>query len=250
MRKFLILVALLCTTPVWSSDLDKAAIQRIVLYYNSQGDMRTEADLEPFFSSASRVSHMVTGFPSRSRVENAHSYISWGANEVNLKRNMVCVNITGDSYESVGRVKFFSLDFGWCGMNSKNLRWTYTVADCLQNDKPFPLEIRQMLSKKTLAYMRKNIKIPKTLKLKKINTSWEASVRFEWEKSRKNGMTSDQFRKIAKIPFKEATEDDLDSILLYRIINEMDRMQRGWFYKSWSRGVYRRLADVRRQFNQ
>lgn len=220
------------------------SILSICDYYTRQGDRRYPNQIRPFMDSAIRVSRMIGGFPTEDPTTNAHAYVAWGAQEVGLKRNKVYINIPGDSYASVGAVRFFSLDYGWTGINSLNVRWTATTAICLQTGQEFPQWIRQQIQPQALAFMRANIRIPKKLKLKKIDPRWHGQVEYEWYRAQ-FFMNREKFKKTAVIPYREDTMDDLDSLLIYRVLTEIDRKYRKWPYKTWNKAIYARLGVVR-----
>ncbi len=215
-------------------------------YFAKRGFPRPASRLKPFLDSSHRVAEMVKGFPTYDPIENAHTYFAYGGQESVYRWSYVNINFPGQKFQNNTEVKRFSLDYGWIGLNDINISLTYIVARALQEGKPLPNWVKVSLHPDARKFLRSHVRVPKDLKLLWIRPGMgkEALNQWKWAKSKR--MNNRLFKKRFSHSFREKTEDDLDSMLLYRIIIEIDRRARGWEYKTWNKGVFKTLRQVRR----
>lgn len=178
--------------------------------------------------SAYRVADMFPMYPAKHNLDRMLQFFELGHFESDWEKDFAIANIPGAKYSN-GKVKRFSVDFSWAGVNQMHINWTYKVAKAIQQGKPLP---RKYTTKK-FRKLIKGAKIPKGVKLKKINLIHVTHARNEWKRMLKEGMSPNDIQKKLKISgYKERTQDDIDSSLIYRVIVEIDRVSRGWPYGS------------------
>lgn len=66
--------------------------------------------------------------------------LGWGYEETRHK-DLICFNIPGVKYKT-GRVKRFSIDYGWVGINSRNFKFAMLKAQQLQFEGQIPRDLR------------------------------------------------------------------------------------------------------------
>lgn len=241
-----ILAALIClTVSLPSKELSRketrfvnAVATETRTYMKTEGYYVDKYDLIVFTKSSYRVANMFPSFPSTDKSDRVKKFMSWGGQESVWKPNYVAINIPGAKY-ATGRVKRFSVDFDWTGINSENLKWTYELATAIQQRRPLPKG-----TNKTLRVMLQDVRIPKDLKLKRIDYSSVVEAKKQYRVL--NAMYRDK-NKIAEkitIAYSSTTEDDVDSMLIYRILVEMDRQARGWEQGAYHDRLYSHLGNL------
>ena len=250
----ILLVAMLFLAPVMSkakalhSDpnyvaLGKELTQETKKYYQEQGAKRNIDWLNAYFQSSVRVSKIFKNFPAKDNIDRILKFYSYRGSESRFRLNYAVANIPGAKYSN-GKVKRFSVDFGSAGLNQDNVTWTYEMAFAIQNDLPLP---ETNISKRLARELRK-LKIPKNLKLKQIDLSVVSKAKKEYLYYVKKGVNLNKISNRIKIEYKEETSDELDSILIYRILVELDRIDRGWEYETWDHELYDRLVERTRSY--
>ncbi len=244
--------AVLSAKPVSTKeDRIKAAVLReMSAWFKKQGETRkTEAYLRPYLEAAWRVSANVKDFPGNNRVENALKLFCQGAQESMFERNFVQTNIPGMRIAGPLKIRYFSLDYGWVGLNHGNVKWTYAAARSIQDGVKKSHSLQEIVGKKTRDWMEANITIPKNIKLKRIDPSDVKVVKHQYEKWKKSkeGRGKEPKYFVADTDFQEKTEDDLDSMLYYRVLVEVDRKARDWPWGYWHPKLYQRLRQVAAQ---
>ena len=232
--------------PTKEERIKAAVLKELSHWFRSQGEAnKTEDYLRPYLDSAWRVSAQVTGFPGDDQVDNALKLLCEGARESMFDLSFVQVNVPGMKIAGPLKIRFFSLDYGWVGINHKNIKWTYAVAKHLQSGIKGSKQVRQFLSGKTLEWMENNVRIPADLKLKYVDPSESVLVKRQynaWKLKAGKGKQPHKFK--FDSDFRERTKDDLDSMLYYRVIVEADRKARGWEWGYWHEKLYMRLHRV------
>ena len=211
-------------------------------WYKVQGEPeKTAAYLRPYLESAWRVSGHIHGYPGDDRIDNCLRLFCVGAQESEFDRNFVEINIPGTRCRGHRRIRFFSLDFGWCGDNQYSLPWTEATVAWLQRGGPIPEITKESTHRQTLIGMRRAFRIPKRLKLKIVDLSHDASIEHRfwwWNHAGRPGKFT------AETGFTEDSADTLDALLYYRAIEEYDRRARGWSWGGENKPLYRRLARL------
>ncbi len=72
----------------------------------------------------------------------------------------------------------------------------------------------------------------------KIDLTPAIESRKEYKVYKTIGMDPETIRKTIQIPFNEKTQDDIDSILIYRVLVELERYSMGWNYDTWDKELY------------
>lgn len=214
-------------------------------YYMDQGYTRSPKTIATFLGSSMRVASMTSGFPAADLEERTLRLFSWGSRESGYRESFYQVNIPGKSYKGLPAgvvVKAMSVDFGWSGLNEGNVNWTYRAALCVQNGEPFPKWINNMLAKDTQEFIRANLVIPQKFKLKKIDLESAKSAHRLYRSQLKKGISPEKMK--IWVDYKEKTPDELDSLLIYRWLVEVDRCKRGWKWRTWDADLYPRLKKA------
>lgn len=210
------------------------------LFYRKVGVNRGWEYYMPFVNSSYRVSKNFPGYPAIDNKDRLLKAYCMGSNESYLKYNFINVNIPGVRYAS-GRVKRFSLDYTWVGLNEENVKWTYSVAKDIQAKQP--VANRAMTKKAREIINNDGVKIPKSLPLRKIDLRDASLALNQYKQLVAKGYTPDKINSIIKISFKENTADELDSALIYRMLVELDRSTRGWNYNLQNEELYKWLTQ-------
>ena len=222
-------------------------------WFSSGGIKRKPEKVQVYLASAYRVANMIDGFPGKDREENAVKYFCWGAIEGTYLPNYVNANIPGTKLGGgvKGRkelsINRFSIDFGWIGLNQENVTWTYQVAKLIQSGKPWPKDMRTYIHPKALKFYRENIHIPADMKLKAISLADIRESKTQWKRWNKAGKDPRKFS--MAYHYKENSPDDLDSVLIYRILVEVDRKYRGWNHSTWHPELYAKLNKIKKSYD-
>ncbi len=181
---------------------------------------------------------MFPTYPSTSAEDRVKKFMSWGAQESVWQPNFVAINIPGAKYSN-GRVKFFSVDYDWPGINSENTEWAYQIASSVQQKRKLPRGLHPRFVKAL-----KDVRIPSNIKLKHIDPRLAAEAKKEWLRLVRSGVNVNRIASKIKVPYESTTEDDVDSMLIYRVLIEMDRHVRGWKEGSQRRDLYEHLDNL------
>lgn len=220
-----------------------AVLAEASAYYKESGLRRSPRHLKKYLESALRVSEMVRGFPSPNSYDNALRFFCWGAIEGQFVKDYVATNIPGMKINPrLGSVSWFSVDYGWAGVNEINVVWTYRYAVALQRGVKPNKVLRDQLHNSAEAFVAANIRIPAKLALKRVSVVGAKQAKAYWLRTGDRRHKS-YYQLVSG--FHENSADDLDSMLLYRVLVEVDRRHRGWTYRTWEKPLYRRLAKAR-----
>lgn len=245
LKSVILLISLLIGTMAYSAtnkndasvrEFRHAIAKETARYYTAQGDKRKWNHYRSFVYSSYRVSKMFPMFPAENQYDRILKLYCYGVNESGLRKNYVAVNVPGAKYSN-GKVHRFSVDYGWIGLNEINVKHTYQIARVIQAGRSIPKGLIYPQSRVLLS----SGKIPSDIKLKKIDLSDAGWARDEWVRLKKTGMNSNKIIYSIKVPFKEETQDDLDSMLVYRVIVEVERYSLGWKYDTWDTKLYEHL---------
>lgn len=192
----------------------------------------------PFVNSSYRVASYFPNYPAKDNYDRVKLFYCMGANESFLKYNFVNLNIPGVKYAS-GKVKKFSVDYSWIGLNEENITWTYQVAKSIQNNKKID---NKYASKKTIKLLSlEGTRIPKQLHLRRMSLDLAKDARKQYLVLKRQGKTPKYINNNIVASFVEREPDDLDSALIYRVIVETDRQARGWDYNLQDEALYKWL---------
>jgi hypothetical protein len=185
MRLIKILCVILCIFLYGSSILySNEILEKTSTYYK---DHRTASEFQEYYDASVRVGNYMSMDP----VE----IFSWGQIETHHK-NLICFNIPEWKYIN-GKVKRFSVDMGFVGINSKNWVSVYKTAKIMQTDGL----------------------IPDTLQLFKFPNVKQWEVQYK-----KYGPDRKRFKDIKF----DCDKDCIESMLVYRVIIERDRGKFNW----------------------
>jgi hypothetical protein len=227
--------------------LFKELVAHTMKNFKAAGVRRDPKQIAAFLASSFRVADMSEDFPDNDRIERALKNFCYGSIESGYRRNYYSANIPGRPYPGVaGKVVRYSMDMGWVGLNEINLTWTYQAAAALRDEKPFPLLVRQSVPKETLDHMRETIHVPKSLRLKKLNLQEIKDTRYDYLDQVRRGVSPRRMK--IYIVYRERDDDDLDSMLLYRVIEEIDRKFRYWPWHNWDPRLYQQLEKIAKKY--
>ncbi len=202
------------------------------LYYKNFGYKRAPEEFRPFLYSAIRVARMFPMYPASGEKDRMLRFFELGGLESFWQKDFLVLNVPGAKYSN-GVVKRVSVDFSVWGVNEDSVPWTYVAARCIQQGKPFPKHVGSWYPTKEFREMMKGAKIPRDLRLRKIDLSIVTAIKSEYAKQKRLTRDPEKLRKAmkSKMPaWEENTLDDISSALIYRILEELDRKSRGWKY--------------------
>ena len=219
-------------------------------YYKQWGIKRSYTKFIPFITSSVKVSKIFpTYLDGLSQKERILSLYCMGASESYLKRNYVNVNVPGYHYAS-GKVRFFSLDYGWAGLNDDEVDNTYRIAKILQDKRGFKFS---RLHPSPLWFPNRQfindmdgVVIPNNINLYKISLKQSADARTLYRQYKKEKKSPVEIYRLIKptVSFSESGQDQLDSLLIYRTLVEIDRADRGWSYNNRDKELYKWLLKT------
>lgn len=213
-------------------------------YYKKFGYERDWNEYRAFMFSSYRVAKMFPMYPAKDLHDRMLQFFELGEAETMWKKNNLEVNIPGANYGEL-KVKRLSVDYGWAAVNEINVNQTYWIAKAIQSGKPIPLRY----STPSFREILKNAKIPKELKLRKIDLSYTYDAREIYKDMKDKGYSPNKIRReLIFADYIEETQNEIDSILIYRVIEELERMNLGWTYGhrlySKERNLYNHLSKV------
>ncbi len=222
------------------------------LYYSQFGNKRNWNEYRQFMYSAARVAKMFPIYPAKDEQDRTLQFFEFGGVESMWTQDTVVVNVPGAKYSN-GQVKRVSVDVSWVGLNEDSIEWTYRVAKAIQNKKPIPkhCKINDWYANKEFIELMKNVYIPKGIKLKKIDKNVITLAKEEYKILKKKIRNPNILRETlagTDFGYSESTQDELDSVLIYRVIEELDRKSRGWkyggsLYSNKRRSLYKHLSE-------
>jgi len=215
--------------------------KKTVSYYKKAGWTRDEDRFHYFLQSAANVAEMFPMYPAKNKFDRMLKMYCYGGQESIYRLCFININVPGATYiNGKLHVRNYSLDYDWVGLNDMNVIWTKKVAEDIQNQRP----ISKKYATQKLINILKGAYIPKTIKLKEINTKISHNIKAEWRRLDKAGYHPNNIlQQLNKIPtgYMSYTQNDLDSLLIYRIIVELDRITRGWDYETYDKELYNYL---------
>jgi hypothetical protein len=214
------------------------SVQRISKHYGRE--------VRPYMNASYHVAKMWRGWPASSFHERAARNIGWGGMESEFRADYVHYNIPGKPYPGLKglKVKKFSVDYGWSGLNEHNVDSAYVIARAIQNNRSLSKQEMYRLGfhPRTIKELPKYLTIPQSLSLYRIDVSTAADAKKQYVKQVRAGVGPKKIK--ISIPYSEPTQDAIDSLLLYRTIVEFDRYIRGWPYQSWNSDAYGICQDI------
>lgn len=209
-------------------------------YYNKYNVDRDWNEYRIFMYSAYRVSKMFPMYPAKNDLDRMLLFYELGQHETMWRKNFAVANVPKAKYKGGEmNVKNFSIDYTAWGLNEGNVEWTYETARRIQAGKP----VQRGLPRKTRDELNRVV-IPKDLKLNRIDLSISKRAKEKYKKLLSLGYMPNKIRKSIKIKsYKEYTQDQIDSALIYRIIVEIDRRNRGWPWGIAQYNIYSTKMD-------
>ncbi len=207
-------------------------------YYLSHGVKRKAEVFKPFANSSIRVAKMFPMYPAVDTTDRAIRLYCKGGKESMFKKNYINVNIPGMKYSS-GKVKYFSLDYDWVGLNEINVVHTYAIAKAIQENRRLPKRSGNRDFRELLA----EVNIPEHITLYKIDLLCAHKARKEWISYKRLGYTPRQMYDLIEVEYESRTRDQLDSALIYRLIVDLERYTLNWEYEYMDEGLYKWLTQ-------
>lgn len=203
-------------------------------------------DVRPYINASYHVAKMWREFPDPNFYQRVSCYIGWGGKESNFTPNYVNVNIPGIKLTGLPgmHIKHFSLDYSWAGLNEQAVIPTYTVARALQTGRVMSRAELMQLGLRPDLYSRisRVLKVPKDLDLFKIDLATAVQAKKEYADARHRHLRAKDIQ--ISVPYAEDTQDKIDSVLLYRTIEEYDRSLRGWPWQTYDSDAYYICQDI------
>lgn len=231
-------------------DLRIGLTKETALYYKRFGFKRPAEQFRPFMFSAIRVARMFPMYPGKSEQDRMLRLFEFGGLESFWQEDFVVLNVPGAFYSN-GKVKRVSVDFSAWGLNENSVEWTYAVALAIQQNRQLPKRIGSWYRHPKFEALIKGAKIPKTIKLRKIDLAVAEEYKRDYFIQKSIFRDPEALRKVMidRAPvWSENTQDDIDSTLIYRVIEELDRKARGWkygqeLYAHEKHALYRHLSQ-------
>lgn len=198
-------------------------------------------DVRPYLNAAWHVSKMWHGkFPDPDFNQKVAVLMGFMGKETDFEPNTLNFNIPGIYLRGLhGRkVRRFSVDYGVAGLNEINIENTYTVAKAIQSGRNITSkELKRMgLSPNLMVELKKRLTIPQSMSLFKIDIATAIEARRQYDLQKKSHIRPKKIK--IDIPYLEDTQDKVDSVLLYRTIEELDRRLRGWPSQAYDSEAY------------
>ncbi len=203
-------------------------------------------NVRPYLNASYHVAKMWKQFPHADFHQRVACYIGWGGMESGFEKDYIHYNIPHKPYPGLNglKVKKFSVDYSWAGLNEGAVIPSYTVARALQTGRVMSRKELRQLGMHPALYveLKKVLKVPQDLSLFQIDltTAPEAKRQYLEQVKRKVKPTKISI----SVPYEEDTQDKIDSVLLYRTIWEYDRYLRKWPWKSYKSEAYYICQDI------
>lgn len=247
MKVKLILALLLISSAVMCKDIESPYLKndrvklsnKIVRYYNNHGVTRKSKEFRPYVWSSLKVARMFPMYPAKNEWDRTLKFISFGAKETDFyTKNNIIVNVPGEQFGKL-KVRHFTVDFGWAGVNSQNIGRSYRIAKCIQDKKEIPSSL--LVDRELRNELYKYAYIPKDIKLV-VPSDWILTNSYkQYRKMIREGYSVKQIKnKLRYIP-KEPNSNEIDSILIYRVIIELERKYNNLSYETYHKNMYNYL---------
>lgn len=203
-------------------------------------------DVRTHLNASYHVAKMWKEWPSADFHERISCYMGYGGAESGFEKNYIHFNIPNKPYPGLHglKVKKFSVDYSWAGLNQEAVNPTYAVAKAIQDGRSLSRrELMQLgLRPDLMMRLKPILHIPKDLQLYKIDLSTAIEAKKQYDAQRKLGVRPKKIK--IDVLYVEDDQDKLDSVLLYRTIEEFDRSLRGWPYQTWNSDAYRICIQI------
>ncbi len=227
-------------------------------YYVKHGT-RVQLDvLSEVMNSSKITAKIFYKYPAKNLEDRTNKFFCFPAREVDFKLSHIEYNVPGVYLKRYDKtIQKFSIDIGISGLNQENVEWTEAVASWLQEE---PSIDRTAMLVTVLGYYGLNkdmikeisyVRIPEDIKLKQIDVkTLSADARHRYNALKKNHrLTPLKIRKVlsSKNPgYYENTQDDITSLMIYRILVELERKSFGWSYQTYDKNLYSYLSTTKR----
>lgn len=230
---FLSIVLLVATLGHTEINIDKdvrtVLCKKTASYFHGEVNYRWTYYNKSMYA-ASRTARMFPMYPAKNNMDRTLQFFELGCLESFWTPNLVVANVPGIHY-SIGSIKHFSVDYSRWGLNEEGIEWTYAVAKAIQDNKKIPTKIGNWYATPEFIKLMKKAYIPKNLKLKQIDLNIASDAHSGYILMHRKGYSPKYIKKHLKLgKYIEEDQDDIDSALIYRVIEEVDRYTRGWKY--------------------
>lgn len=203
--------------------------KEVVHFYRNEARLNYNR-FRPYMFAAYHVNQMVPNYPAKNETDRMLRFFQFGGLESSWGREAIVLNVPGASYSN-GKVKRVSVDFSPFGINEDQVSWTYAVAKAIQDGRRIPKQVGNWKPNAEFIEMAKHMNVPQDLDLKKIDLNLVKLAKQEYYREKKYIKDPNKLRISVNKHMPEFTcdtQDDLDSTLLYRVLEDMDRVSRGW----------------------
>jgi hypothetical protein len=206
-------------------------------------------NVRPYLNASYHVARMWLQFPSEDFYQRVACFMGYGGKESGFEPNYIHYNIPGKAYPGLHglKVRHFSVDYSWAGLNEGSVEQTYAIAKALQEGRY--LSHKQVFalgfSPNIYDNLSRILKIPQNLELYKIDLSTAKEARVQYLREKRDHVSPRHIR--IDVPYAEDTQDKIDSVLLYRTIEEYDRYLRGWPYQTYDSDAYYLCEKILRE---
>ncbi len=218
--------------------IQEVCIETSSYYRAATGRKRNIEQFKPFIKASFEVADMFPMFPAKNKFDRVMRLYCYGGQESVYYSNFININVPGATYAGGAlKVKYFSIDYGWVGINEINTEWVYQVALAIQQERPVPIKYTSTKLRKALD----GSCIPSDIKLKRIGNCDSAKLRVIYNGYKARKYSPNKIRGILENyphEYREITQDEITSLLIYRAIIEIDRESRNWKYETWDKDLY------------
>jgi len=197
-------------------------------------------DVRPYLNASYHVARMWKTWPVPDFYQRVSCFMGYGGAESNFEKDYVNINIPGKPYPGLHglKVKRFSVDYSWAGLNQESVNPTYAIARALQTGHR--LSTRQLhrlgFSSKFYDEISRVLVVPKGLSLYKIDLNTADDALKQYLELKRQHVRPRHMS--ITISYSEPNQDAIDSVLLYRTIEEYARYLRGWPYQTYKSDAY------------
>jgi len=197
-------------------------------------------NVRPYLNASYHVARMFKQFPDPNFYNRVAIMMGFGGKESNFMPDYVNVNVPGIKLGGLPgmHIRHFSIDYGTFGLNQQAVIPTYTVARAIQTGRRMSRsELRQLgLHPDLYVRLKKILIIPQDMDLFKIDLKTAEDAKIKYLEMKQRHLRAKEIH--ITVPYAEDSQDKIDSILLYRVIEQYDRYLRSWPWRSYDSDAY------------
>ncbi len=203
-------------------------------------------DIAPYLKASETVAGWWKTYPAYGYWERVSIGVGYCGVESDFKPDLIHFNIPHKSYPGLRglQVKHFSVDFSSFGLSSENCVGTYEAAKAIQGGYDIDAKRSKKLGLHPLLIksLRKELSIPKSLKLYKIDISKATEAHRQYRLLLAKGINPNKMK--IHVSYVEKTQDEINCTLLYRFLEEYNRKLMGLPMGRYNSKAYYICEDI------